>query len=144
MVSDLKKFAYKGYKTAAQKKRSFFDEFCLTSRNVLVSVLLSASVERCFVSRAQDFFLHKKMLNFLALLWQKYSKYFCSCDKYVNRATCLFIVLFHVTFLPTNPIYFAWLMKFAINYIIYTFYFYTFLICTFSKNCTFCFLAPIA
>ena len=29
----------------------FFGEFCLTSRIFLVSVLLSASVERCFVSR---------------------------------------------------------------------------------------------
>ena len=33
----------------------FFGEFCCTSRIFLVSVLLSASVERCYVSRMRDF-----------------------------------------------------------------------------------------
>ena len=51
MVSDLKTSASKGCKIATQKKGLFFGEFCLTSRIFLVSVPLSASVERCFVSR---------------------------------------------------------------------------------------------
>ena len=34
-----------------------FDKFCLTSRIFLVSVLLSVSVKRCFVSCMRDFFL---------------------------------------------------------------------------------------
>ena len=36
-------------------KSLFFGKFCLTSRIFLASVLLSASVERCFVSRMRDF-----------------------------------------------------------------------------------------
>ena len=51
-----KTLAYKGYKITAQKKCFFFCEFCLTSRIVLVSVILSASVERCFVSCMRDFY----------------------------------------------------------------------------------------
>ena len=49
VVSDLKTFAYKGCKIGAQKK-FFFDEFCLSSRILLVLVVLSASVRRFFVS----------------------------------------------------------------------------------------------
>ena len=56
MVSDLKKLLpIKGCEIAAQQK-VFFGEFCHTSRMFLVSVLLSASVERCFVSLMCDFF----------------------------------------------------------------------------------------
>ena len=33
----------------------FFGKFCLTGRIFLASVILSASVERCFVSRMRDF-----------------------------------------------------------------------------------------
>ena len=40
----------KGVKLS-RKKSLIFDKFCLTSRILLVSVLLSALVERCFVSR---------------------------------------------------------------------------------------------
>ena len=52
-------FTHKGCKIAAQKK-SFFSSanFALLSRILLVSVLLSASVERFFVSRMRDFFLY--------------------------------------------------------------------------------------
>ena len=39
-----------------RKKKKVFGEFCLSSAIFLVSVLLSASVERCFVSRMRDFF----------------------------------------------------------------------------------------
>ena len=46
----------KGVKSP-RKKSFFFGEFCLTSRIFLVSVQLSALVERCFVSRMRDFFL---------------------------------------------------------------------------------------
>ena len=56
MISDLQTFANKGCKIAVQKKSLLFGDFCLTSRIILVSVLLSASVERCFVSRKWDFF----------------------------------------------------------------------------------------
>ena len=45
----------KGIKSP-RKKNVFFCEFCLISRIILVSVLLSASVERRFVSRMRDFF----------------------------------------------------------------------------------------
>ena len=80
MVSDLKTFTRKGCKIAAQK--SFFGQFCMDqeviqqgsggyttrirrlhntdqeviSRIILVSVLPTALVERCFVSRMRDFF----------------------------------------------------------------------------------------
>ena len=54
MVSDLKTFAHKGSKIAGQKKVAV-GEFCLTKRIFLVSVLLSASVVKCFVSHNQDF-----------------------------------------------------------------------------------------
>ena len=47
--------AYKGCKITPQKKFAFFIKFCLTSRIFLVSVLLSVSVERCFVSRKRYF-----------------------------------------------------------------------------------------
>ena len=57
MVSDLKTFAHKGCKIAARKEKSFlFGKFCLTSRIFLVSVLLSGSDERFFVSRMRDFY----------------------------------------------------------------------------------------
>ena len=56
MVSDLKTFAHKGSKIARQKK-VVVGEFCLTSRIFLLSVLLSASVKRFYVSRMRDFFL---------------------------------------------------------------------------------------
>ena len=46
VVSDLKTFAHKGYQMAAQKKYIF-----------LVSVILSALVERFFVSRTRYFFV---------------------------------------------------------------------------------------
>ena len=48
MISDSKTFFHKGIKIAAQFFSSFFGTFCRTSRIFLVSVLLSASVERCF------------------------------------------------------------------------------------------------
>ena len=38
-----------------RKKNSFFAEFCLTYRIFLVSVLLSALVKKCFVSRMRVF-----------------------------------------------------------------------------------------
>ena len=53
MVSDYKTLAHKGCKIAAQFKKI---KFCLTSRIFLALVLLSASIERCFVSRTRDFF----------------------------------------------------------------------------------------
>ena len=49
-------FASKGCTTSAQKSL-FFGEFYLTSRTILVRVLLSALVQRCFVSRMRDFFV---------------------------------------------------------------------------------------
>ena len=60
MVSDCKAFAHKRCKIAAQKKVIYFGKFCLTSRIFLVSVLLYALVERCFVSRMRDFCIIKK------------------------------------------------------------------------------------
>ena len=45
----------KGVKLPHRKKVFFFGKFCFTSRIFLVSVLLSASVEKFFVSRLQDF-----------------------------------------------------------------------------------------
>ena len=55
MVSDLTTFAYRGWKIAVQTK-VFFGEFWPQYQDFLVLVLLSASVERCFVSRMRDFF----------------------------------------------------------------------------------------
>ena len=63
MVSDCKTFALKGWKLAAQKKNYFFGDFCLTSRIFLVSVLLSALVERFFVSRMRDFFVSYNLVQ---------------------------------------------------------------------------------
>ena len=40
---------------AAKKEEKKFGEFCLTSSICLVSVVLSASVKRCFVSCMRDF-----------------------------------------------------------------------------------------
>ena len=54
MVSDLKTFAHKVCKIAAQKKVCFSANFALLAGFFLVSVLLSASVERFFVSHMQD------------------------------------------------------------------------------------------
>ena len=51
-----KTFAYKGCKINAQFFLVFFCEFSLTSRIFFVLLLLSASVERCFVSRMRDFY----------------------------------------------------------------------------------------
>ena len=50
----MKFFAHEWSKIPAQKKPS---KFCLTSRIFLVPVLLSASVERCFVSRMRNFYI---------------------------------------------------------------------------------------
>ena len=47
---------YKGCKIAPQKKVCFSANFALLAGFFLVSVLLSASVERCLVSRMRDFF----------------------------------------------------------------------------------------
>ena len=47
-------FFWKWSKIAAQKKVFFFADFALV-HPPLASVLLSASVERCFVSRMRDF-----------------------------------------------------------------------------------------
>ena len=52
----LKKIAHNGCEIAAPIFL-FFGEFCLTGRFFLVLVLLSAWVERCFVSGMRDFFL---------------------------------------------------------------------------------------
>ena len=49
-----KPFVWKWSKIAAQKKL-FFADFALV-HPPMASVLLSASVERCFVSRMRDFF----------------------------------------------------------------------------------------
>ena len=54
MVSELNTFSHKGCKIAAQKSL-IFDKFCPTSRICLVLGLLSVLVERCFVSRMQEF-----------------------------------------------------------------------------------------
>ena len=48
-------FAYKGCKITAEKTRCFSANFALLARFFLVSVLLSASVKRCFVSCITDF-----------------------------------------------------------------------------------------
>ena len=58
-------FVSKWSKIAAQKKFFFVADFALV-HPPLASVLLSASVERCFVSRMRDFFLSPKVLLFLA------------------------------------------------------------------------------
>ena len=53
------------------KKSLIFNEFCLTSRIFLVSVLQSASVKRCFVSRMRDFYdgnIFEGILSFFPLL----------------------------------------------------------------------------
>ena len=50
MVSDLKSFTNEGCKIAANKKVSFWANFALMSRIVLVSALLSIMVERFFDS----------------------------------------------------------------------------------------------
>ena len=55
VVSDFKTLAYKGCKIATQKSL-FIGKFCPTNRFFLLLVLLSASVERCFVFRVRDFF----------------------------------------------------------------------------------------
>ena len=49
-------FAYKGWKITAQKKFFFCCTFCITIMIFLVLMLLSALVERCFVSRMRGFF----------------------------------------------------------------------------------------
>ena len=46
-------------------KKVNFGEFCLTSRIFLVSVLLSATVERCFVSCMRDFLKILIITNFI-------------------------------------------------------------------------------
>ena len=48
-------FVWKWSKIAAQKNVFFFADFALV-HPPMASVLLSASVERCFVSRMRDFF----------------------------------------------------------------------------------------
>ena len=65
MVSDLKTFVHKGCQIAAQKKGFFQVSFALLSWDFFVSLLLSASVERFFVSRMRDFFLRS--------YWQGYA-----------------------------------------------------------------------
>jgi hypothetical protein len=60
VVSDLNTFAHKGCKIAVKKKR----QILVTSRIFLVSVLLSALVERCFVSRMPDFKKTNKKCKF--------------------------------------------------------------------------------
>ena len=55
IVSDLKTFAYKGWRFAAQQKVWFSANFALPYRISLVSVLLSGSVVRCFVSCMRNF-----------------------------------------------------------------------------------------
>ena len=68
MISDLKPCAYKGCKIAAQlfSFLFLFGQFCLSGRIYLVSVLLSTSAERCFVSRMRDF---KARLAWNFLCW---------------------------------------------------------------------------
>ena len=57
MVSDLKTFPYKECKISPQNQKfSFSANFALLAGFFLVLVLLSALVERCFVSRMRDFF----------------------------------------------------------------------------------------
>ena len=56
IVSDLKTWAFKGCKIAAQEKKLFLANFDLLA-GFLSLVLLSASVERCFVSCMQDFYI---------------------------------------------------------------------------------------
>ena len=71
MVSDLKTFSHKGYKIDAQKQVFFFGKFCLTSRIFLVSVLISASAERFFVSRMRDFSTVMRSANKLKKSFQE-------------------------------------------------------------------------
>ena len=56
LVSDLNTFAHKGCKIAAQTKLVFL-RILPYEQDFLLSLLLSASVERCFVSRMRDFFI---------------------------------------------------------------------------------------
>ena len=67
MVSELKFFAHKGFKIAGQQKVFFFGQFCFTSRICLVSVLLSASVKRFFVSHTLDFLLLENEISFVRI-----------------------------------------------------------------------------
>ena len=58
VVSDFKPFAHEGSKLAAQFFFFFFfDEICPTSRIFLVLVLLSATIDRCFVARTRNFYI---------------------------------------------------------------------------------------
>ena len=62
MVSDLKTFAHKWCKIAAQKKEKKHGEVCLTSKIFLVSVLLSALVERYALSPICGIFNKKSII----------------------------------------------------------------------------------
>ena len=71
MVSDLNTFAYKGCKIAALKKLVFSSNFALLACFFLVLVLLSALVERCFVSRMWNFLLIFYVLDDFSRLKKK-------------------------------------------------------------------------
>ena len=58
-------FVWKWSKIAAQKEVFFFADFALVHPPIAL-VLLSASVERCFVSRMRDFFSHANKIIFFS------------------------------------------------------------------------------
>ena len=82
VVSDLTTFAYKGCKIAAH---FFFGKFCPTSRILLVLVLLSASVERCFVSRMRDFVNAITWFCLINLKRTRNLSFFCSRLSLLSR-----------------------------------------------------------
>ena len=83
-------------KSNEKKRRVFFDEFCLTSRFfvVVISLLLSASPKRCFVSLMQDFLvqvkkikvmLFPKVLSWAEIIRNFYGPFFQPCLIFVQQ-----------------------------------------------------------
>ena len=114
VVSDLKTFAHKGCKIADQKIVSFLWNFALLAGFFLVSVLLSALVKRCFVSRMQDF--KKNSLTFSDLLHFLISYFF----QFSTYLTFLFsdFLHFQIVLLLSNFLYFYFL-----HFLFYSFFF---------------------
>ena len=77
-------FVWKWSKIAAQKKVSFVADFALVHPPMAL-VLLSASVERCFVSRMRDFFLNSSSSVSEKMVFLKIFESVC------NTKTVLFI-----------------------------------------------------
>ena len=105
-------FVWKWSKIAAQKKVIFFADFALV-HPPMASVLLSALVERCFVSRMRNFFCERCRITHMSwwifgVLRPSFSNSFSLFSTTIHRPIIHALTILLFILCPLSGLLFAW------------------------------------